>query len=314
MNEQMNEKWYIPAPNDVGSIKDGWITQVDKSHDGWQYTAIRIGKVSRENESGLELTDKNVERVIVPLSGSFSVCDIENPVDKIDLEGRSSVWEGASDVAYFGCKTSIRIKGDGVFAVCEAYADKHFASAHVKKDEIPIELRGSGSASREVRNFGMPNKHPAQRIITCEVLTPSGNWSSYPSHKHDTEIEGKETRLEEIYFFLTRQSKTVTQKGTVVTKPDSSEPHAYQCASASDSREIEICKKVKSFDIVLVPYGWHGPSMAPPGYDLYYLNVMAGPGKNRDWLVSMHPEHKWLYDEWEKNPNAKIDSRLPLMP
>ncbi len=111
-----------------------------------------------------------------------------------------------------------------------------------------------------MHNFGVPDVLDADRIIACEVLTPGGNWSSYPPHKHDEDRDG-ESVLEEIYYF------EVANGGP-----------GYQRVYGTPERPIDVTTEVRTGEIVLVPHGWHGPSMAAPGYDLYYLNVMAGPG------------------------------------
>ena len=133
-----------------------------------------------------------------------------------------------------------------------------------------MELRGAGNCSRQVHNFGTPAALEADRFIVCEVLTPAGNWSSYPPHKHDEEKDG-ETNLEEIYYFE-------TQVAAGSGAPADADAIGYQRVYASDDRPIDVAAEVRTGDVVLVPYGWHGPAMAAPGYDLYYLNVMAGPG------------------------------------
>jgi 5-deoxy-glucuronate isomerase len=139
-----------------------------------------------------------------------------------------------------------------------------------------------------VNNFATPGVLDADRLIACEVLTPSGNWSSYPPHKHDEDRPGVETPLEEIYYF------EVAGDGM-----------AYQRVYGPD---IDVLAEVRSGDAVLIPHGWHGPSMATPGYDLYYLNVMAGPAE-RSWLICDDPAHAWIRDTW---PDQAVDPRLPL--
>jgi 5-deoxy-glucuronate isomerase len=188
-------------------------------------------------------------------------------------------------------------------AVCGAKASTRHTPAvrHVTADEVPVELRGAGQMSREVRNFGVPGVLDADRIIACEVITPGGNWSSYPPHKHDEERVGVETELEEIYYFEVQQ-----EVGTSVSDAD---PIAYQRVYGTADRPIDVLAEVRSGDVVLVPHGWHGPAMAVPGYDLYYLNVMAGPGEQRAWLICDDPAHGWIRDTWADQP---VDPRLPL--
>jgi 5-deoxy-glucuronate isomerase len=156
---------------------------------------------------------------------------------------------------------------------------------------VPVELRGAGAASRQVNNFCAPESFDADRLIAVEVVTPGGNWSSYPPHKHDLQSE-TESALEEIYYFEVRDGGS-----------------AYQRVYASSAdRPIDVMAEVASGDVVLIPYGYHGPSMAAPGYDLYYLNVMAGPGE-RVWKVCDDPSHAWIRSTWA---DQAIDPRLPL--
>jgi 5-deoxy-glucuronate isomerase len=169
---------------------------------------------------------------------------------------------------------------------------------YVAAVDVPIELRGAGQASRQVNNFCAPSVFAADRLIAVEVLTPGGNWSSYPPHKHDTESD-VESALEEIYYFE-------------VADAAQGEPgvgRAYQRVySSGPDRMIDVCAEVATGDIVLIPYGYHGPSMAAPGYDLYYLNVMAGPGE-RVWRFCDDPRHAWIRDSWD---GMTVDPRLPL--
>ena len=157
--------------------------------------------------------------------------------------------------------------------------------------DVSVELRGAGAASRQVNNFCSPEGFDADRLIAVEVLTPGGNWSSYPPHKHD-EQQDDESALEEIYYF------EVAEDGP-----------AYQRVYGSGpGRDIDVCAEVRTGDTVLIPHGYHGPSMAAPGYDLYYLNVMAGPGE-RVWRFHDDPAHAWVRGSWDGMP---VDARLPL--
>ena len=133
-------------------------------------------------------------------------------------------------------------------------------------------------------------------------MTPSGNWSSYPPHKHDEHREGTESELEEIYYFQVRPEAGHPALETA-------DPIGYQRVYASGGREIDVLAEVRSGDVVLVPHGWHGPSMAAPGYDLYYLNVMAGPGPERAWLICDDPAHGWVRETWA---TQTVDPRLPM--
>jgi 5-deoxy-glucuronate isomerase len=147
----------------------------------------------------------------------------------------------------------------------------------------------------------MPETLDADRMIVCEVIVPAGNWSGSPSHKHDVYIPGKESELEEIYYFqsaVTRGAKT----------PPSSLPFGYFRGTSADSRPYDVNEEVHSGDVALVPYGWHGPAAAGPGYDLYFFNVMAGPDPDRAWNATDHPDQAWIRDSWQ---SQQSDPRLP---
>ena len=128
------------------------------------------------------------------------------------------------------------------------------------------------------------------------MITPGGNWSSYPAHKHD-ENTPVESALEEIYYF------------EIDSGPGDSRGFGYHRIYGTPDRPIEVLEEVRSGDVVLVPHGYHGPSVAAPGYHMYYLNVMAGPGEERAWKIVDDPEHAWLRGTWE---HQDVDPRLPL--
>lgn len=281
--------------------RDGWESVVDKTIDGWKYTGIRVAEL---NETSVPLEATAVERIIVPLSGSFTVAYqlADDPGSHTQvLAGRKSVFHGPTDVLYLPTGTDAEISGTGRVAVAEAPTDKLFPAAYIPAEGVPVELRGAGRSSRQVHNFGTPQALAADRLIVCEVITPAENWSSYPPHKHDEHIPGHESHLEEIYYF-----ETATAKG--LDAPAAAEPFGYMRTYASAAGPIDTLEEVHSGDIALVPHGWHGPCVAAPGYDLYYLNVMAGPDPDRVWQISDDPAHAWIRETWN---GQEIDPRLP---
>ena len=230
-----------------------------------------------------------------------------------ELAGRDSVFAGPTDVTYVARGRDLSLTATGGparVAVCSAVTTAGDlpptpSFRHLAAPEVPVELRGAGAASREVRNFGIPGVLEADSLIACEVVTPAGNWSSYPPHKHDEERPGVETELEEIYYFEVQ----VTEGSPQSSADPNPDPVGYQRVYGTADRPIDVLAEVRSGDVVLVPHGWHGPSMAPPGYDLYYLNVMAGPGAERAWLICDDPAHGWVRATWE---GQAVDPRLPL--
>ncbi|MGZ4592884.1 MAG: 5-deoxy-glucuronate isomerase, partial [Actinomycetes bacterium] len=235
------------------------------------------------------------EVLVLPLSGAATVeCDGE----KAELSGRESVFSGVTDFAYAprDAQVTITSHDGGRFAVPAARATRRLPFRHVAAGDVSVELRGAGPSSRQVNNFATPEVLEADRLIACEVLTPAGNWSSYPPHKHDEARPGEEAALEEIYYFEVQAGPDGPGLG-------------YQRVYGTPARPIEVLAEVRTGDVVLVPHGWHGPSMAAPGYDLYYLNVMAGPGDERAWLICDDPAHSWVRGTWDEQD---IDPRLPF--
>ncbi len=292
--------WVYPLGSAADALWDISLGTSDSTIavEGWAHTGLKVATL--DAGAVVELAAAAEERIVIPLSGSFTAA-----VDGHDYElaGRASVFHGPSDVLYTGTDSAVRIgsAAGGRVAIATAPAKTSYPTRLVTAAEIPVELRGAGNCSRQVHNFGTPAALEADRFIVCEVITPAGNWSSYPPHKHDEEKDG-ETSLEEIYYFETRVAPGAPDGGAA-------DAVGYQRVYASDERPIDVAAEVRTGDVVLVPYGWHGPAMAAPGYDLYYLNVMAGPGPVRDWLISDDPHHGWIRQTWQ---GQDVDPRLPF--
>ncbi|MDT0158133.1 5-deoxy-glucuronate isomerase [Microbacterium sp. ARD32] len=284
--------------------RDGWESVVDGRQPGWQHTGIRIAEIG--DGDALTLDDPGVERIVVPLSGSFTVVHEGHPgAATTVLRGRRSVFHGPTDVLYLPSGATARMRGAGRVAVAEAPTREVRPWRHLRPEAVPVELRGAGSSSRQVHNFGTPEALDAVRLIVCEVITPGGNWSSYPPHKHDESVPGHESKLEEIYYFESSRSRDAHVGGEPPVRDDS---FGVFSTYSSPAGEIEIDARVRTGDIALVPFGYHGPAVAAPGYDLYYLNVMAGPDPERAWLISDDPAHAWVRAAWD---DQIIDPRLP---
>jgi 5-deoxy-glucuronate isomerase len=281
--------------------RDGWESIVDGELPGWEHTGIRIG-VLHEGEH-LELAVTGVERIVVPLAGSFTVTHVEDgAARRTTLSGRSSVFAGPTDVLYLSSACTAEITGEGRVAVATSPTEALHPTRHIPASDTPVEIRGAGTSTRQVHNFGTPAALDAERLIVCEVITPAGNWSSYPPHKHDEDVPGHETRLEEIYYF---EAAPVGGAGGADARDAA---FGMFSAYSSAAGEIEIDARVRTGDIALVPFGYHGPAAAAPGYDLYYLNVMAGPDPERAWLITDDPAHAWVRDGWAR---TAPDGRLP---
>jgi 5-deoxy-glucuronate isomerase len=289
----MTNEWFFPR----GALaQDGWETVVDGTLPGWAHTGLRVAEL----DGSIDLPAGPVERMVVPLSGSFGVT---SGAERWELAGRASVFDGPTDVLFLGIDTAATIIGTGRVAVAEAPATEPLPAALLARQDVPIEIRGAGRSTRQVHNFGTPGALAAQRLIVCEVVTPAENWSSYPPHKHD-EATATESRLEEIYYF-----EAAVARGLDPAAAPS--PFGLFAAYDSAAGRIDTDARVATGDVALVPFGYHGPAAAAPGYDLYYLNVMAGPDPERAWRISDDPAHGWVRDTWE---GQTPDPRLPYLP
>ena len=273
---------------------DGWSLVVTPERAGWGFTGLRIADLPAGGRIAFATGDD--EAIVLPLEGGVRVtCDGE----ALELAGRPGVFSGPTDFAYLplGSSAALESADGGRFAVATARADERLAFRYGPAAGVPVELRGAGACSREVRNFASPAAFEAQRLIAVEVITPGGNWSSYPPHKHDEERPG-EGILEEIYYFEIASGPAGAGIG-------------YQRVYGNPDRPIDLLVEVRDRDLVLIPHGWHGPAMAAPGYDMYYLNVMAGPGAERAWRITDDPAHAWVRDTWA---SQAVDPRLARTP
>lgn len=297
-----NARWFHPfAPKG-----EGWAVEITDAVEGWRHTSLRIAVLEAGAPITHRLTDE--EAVVVPLVGG---CHVEVDGTTHELAGRSSVFAGPSDTLYVpaGRELTLTATGDETarIALCGARIEDPTGGGRdvvlVAADQVPVELRGAGTCRREVRGFGMPDTLPgAEQILACEVITPAGGWSSYPPHKHDTARPGEESELEEIYYFETQavgdaaSGRAPLTRGT--DRADGQQPVGYQQVYGAEGRDIDVLVEVATGDTVLVPHGWHGPAMAAPDADLYYLNVMAGPGPERVWLICDDPAHGEIRASW----------------
>ena len=283
----MHSKYYIPA----GSAKAPYTVDVTPESAGWTESSLQVLELESVQEITLRTGDTEV--MILPLAGGGAV---ECGNESFELSRRASVFDGPADMVYLGVGNTYTLCGDGRFAICGARAKRSLPNRRVAAADVPVELRGAGNCSRQVHNFGTAGVFEADSLIACEVITPGGNWSSYPAHKHD-ENSPVESQLEEIYYF------------EIASGPGDSSGFGYHRVYGTPDRPIEVLEEVRSGDVVLVPHGYHGPSVAAPGYHMYYLNVMAGPGAERVWKIVDDPEHAWLRGTWD---DQDVDPRLPL--
>jgi 5-deoxy-glucuronate isomerase len=253
---------------------DGTLVSVTPESAGWSHVGFEVFRLAKG--SRIERTTEGQEVCLVVLSGTAEVCFGEHTWR--DVGGRTSVFEGAPDAVYGPPGGSLQVTASTEIcevALCWAPAEQGAEPALLPAAGVRPFQRGSGRTERTIHNILMEDR-PAESLLVTEVLTPGGNWSSYPPHKHDTDDPPRETYLEETYYHR-------------MARPDG---FAVQLVY-TDDRSLNEAIQVGDGDVVLVPRGYH-PVAAGPGYDLYYLNVMAGP--RRRWLVTTDPDHRWQLD------------------
>ncbi|MDO4664847.1 MAG: 5-deoxy-glucuronate isomerase [Actinomycetaceae bacterium] len=287
-----NEKYLITA----GQTAHGkYETDLTIDRAGWEWSAIAVLALkageSETRDSG------ETELLVLPLEGS---CTVTVDGAEYAITGRDSVFIGITDYLYIprGKTFTVTSEKGGRFCLPAAKSTKDLPVRYCPVEEVITSLRGTGNCSRQVNNYSIGNKLQPSHLLVTEVLTPGGNWSSYPPHKHD-EHTADERILEEIYYYEFTES------------PDAAPGFGIQRIYPSPGKDIDVCTEVRARDVVIMPYGYHGPSIAAPGYHMYYLNVMAGPAEDAAWMVTHDPHHDWVRQTWE---DEAADPRLPLTP
>jgi 5-deoxy-glucuronate isomerase len=251
---------------------EGRVLVITPESAGWKYVGFEVRRLAAGQE--VMLTSADREMCIVILTGTADVKVGDEAFQS--LGGRKSVFEDAPPGAVYvpaGCRIGIRAGGAAEVALCSAPGAGVGPPRVISGESMPQEVRGEGTNRRFVRNV-LPETQPGEKMLVVEVITPGGHWSSYPPHKHDTDRPPAETQLEETYYH----------------RLNPSQGFAFQRVY-TDDRSIDETVCVEDGDVVMVPRGYH-PVGTPHGYDLYYLNVMAGPV--RRWIVTDDPAHAWV--------------------
>jgi 5-deoxy-glucuronate isomerase len=250
---------------------DGSIVKVTPESAGWEYVGFEVLRLPAGRTVGRRAEGEEV--CLVPLSGR---CTVSTENDEWpDVGGRESVFDGAPHAVYLPPGTDYRVEAvtDLELAVASAPAQRGAEPLLVRPEDVEVEIRGKGNMERRIQPILMEDR-PAERLLVVEVITPQGHWSSYPPHKHDTEDPPRERYLEETYYH-----RIEPERGFALQR-------VY-----TEDRSLDETLAFHDGDVVLVPRGYHVVS-APPGYELYYLNVMAGPV--REWKIQNDPDHEWL--------------------
>ncbi len=293
----MTTAYHLPAGKAAG---DAYAVNITPESAGWGYSSLRVlGAAARRPRTAS--TPATASGSCCRSVGGCTVAVPTTAGHVPSCEGRASVFSGVSDFAYVprDAQAAIASRDGGRFALTGARCERRLPARYGPASARP----GRAARHRQLLPPGQQLRAPAEALFECdkliavEVITPGGNWSSYPPHKHDEHRPGEESELEEIYYFEIADHEGTPGLG-------------YQRVSPSGhGTGTDVLAEVRGGDVVLIPDGWHGPSMAAPGHDMYYLNVMAGPGADRAWLICDHPDHAWIRGTWPEQP---VDPRLPL--
>jgi 5-deoxy-glucuronate isomerase len=272
------------------------ILSISPQQAGWDYISFQARRLAAGQKWSFSSGEN--ELAIIVLSGCFDVTSNRGAWTGLD---RVNVFSGPAYALYLPRRTDFTVLAErgGEFAVTWVPTDQDHNPWLIEPQETPVSIRGGDNVSRQINDV-LPPGSPVHRLILVEVYTPSGNWSSYPPHKHDVHIaDGKgnliEADLEEVYFY----------------KIDPPDGFAYQRVYTDENspmhqagQPIDVLVLAKNNDAVIIPEGYH-PVVSAPGYTTYYLNALAGSAQ------SLANQDDPCYT-WVKNNYKGVDERLPL--
>ncbi len=251
---------------------DGTVIDITPHSAGWQHVGFRLAHLHDAQRFDGHEAARETCLVIVAGRADVHVGDAVFA----EVGSRATPFDDCAPGAVYvpaGLSYTVIARGAVELAICSAPGGIGGITRRIDEADMTREVRGSSTNTRYVRNI-LPQTEPAQSLLVVEVITPGGHWSSYPPHKHDAAAAGEETALEETYYHRVKPKQGF----------------AFQRVYTEDrSLDETIC--VEDGDVVMVPRGYH-PVGAAHGYDLYYLNVMAGP--QRAWIFRNDPAHDWI--------------------
>jgi 5-deoxy-glucuronate isomerase len=253
--------------------------------NGFEFLTFTNYKLKRGETVAGQIMDQELGLVV--LGGTCSVASSRGEWKSVGR--RANVFAGMPYAVYLPVDTSYTVTAetDCDLAFCFCRAEEDHPARLITPADIEIEVRGGGNATRQINKIIRP-EFSAHRLLVVEVYTPSGNWSSYPPHKHDVHNPPNEVDLEEIYYY----------------RVDRPEGYAIQKVYNPD-RSIDETITVRDGEMVLIPEGYH-PVVAAHGYNVYYLNALAGSA--RSMAAADDPDFLWVRDAWRDK-----DPRVPLV-
>jgi 5-deoxy-glucuronate isomerase len=264
--------------------KAGELIHLPRETAKWEWMSFFVRRLAPGDV--YKATTDGEEAVFVLLGG---ICQADWGLGAQSIGKRRNVFDGYPYALYLPTGSKVTFSAQTVceIAECRVPSTAPLKPKLITPKDVVSSLRGGGNASRQIVDIMTP-AFPADKLIVVEVYTPGGNWSSYPPHKHDVHDPPTEVDLDEIYYYRMKQPDAFAFQ------------HLY---SGRDSPERTV--KTRDGDAVLIRSGYH-PVVAGPGYDIYYLNFLAG--SSRVMAVTEDPQHSWLRSTWKET-----DPRLPLV-
>ena len=269
-------------PADPGD--SGLVIEANPDLAGWEYIGLEIRRIGEGETFAFSSPDD--ELCLVPMAGD-AVVGVGD--DEWTISRPGTVFDGKPTALYLPVGADVRIETDGGIevAICRSRATEQHPPRLIEPDDIDVEIRGAGNAARQISHIIKPD-FPAHRLLVVEVFTPSGNWSSYPPHKHDISRMPEEANLEEIYYYRIH--------------PD--DGFALQRLYEEG---YDYAWTIHDGDLLLVPEGYHAFAVAH-GYTGYYLNVLAGDEAERTMQPADDPQYAWVRGTWSDDLNAGLES------
>ena len=264
--------------------KAGEILQLPRQRAGWEWMSFFVRRLQPGDVFRSRTQDEEAAFVFL---GGTCLADWGQGVQTVGK--RKNVFDGLPYTLYLPVHSAVSFTAETAceIAECRVPSEARLEPRLVSPNDVESSLRGGGNVSRQIVDV-IPPSFPADKLMVIEVYTPGGNWSSFPPHKHDTHNPPGEVDLDEIYYYR------ILQPGGFAFQ------HLYGGEHAG-----ERTLKAQDGDVVLVHSGFHAV-VAGPGYDVYYLNFLAG--SSRALAVTDDPQHAWIRSTWNG-----VDPRLPLV-
>ncbi len=275
---------------------DGFDVRLTPETAGWGWSGLMVLSLGEGEERSMVLD--GVEAMVLPLGITGVQVEVDDEV--FGVRGRTSVFDRVSDFVYAPLGATLRLTAStaGDVAIATSRCEQRHPAAYGAAESVRVDVFGAGPATRQRNALMAPEAWTgADRLMCVELLTPDGNWSSYPPHRHDDSPECP-VNNEEIYYF---------RIGAVEGRDACTGFGMHR--TYTPEGDIDENVVVRDGDVFCVPRGYHGPCIAAPGYPMYYLNVLAGPSGERSMAFCDDPAHHWVRDTWA---HMARDPRVPM--